>query len=184
MRLGLDEQGVTELMAAVDHASGLTKLAAGLRLAPDVPEAAGGTRGSPGLLRPVREEEAEGRVGAIFREIRAWAGEHLGIDRVPGLWLALGHHPVYLDAVWRREQALMGEGAVSRLQKLCVGFALAANTVSPYMVDYYAAGLRRLGLDEHGFLEVLAVVDYFNNLNTLAAGMDIESDIKPGGVDR
>ncbi len=176
MRLGLAEQGVTELMAAVDHASGLTKLAAGLRLAPEGPEVPKG----PGLLRPVREEEAEGRVAAIFGEIRAWAKEHLGIDRVPALWLTLGHHPVYLEAVWRREQALMGEGAVTRFQKLCVGFALAANNASPYMIDYYAAALRRLGLDEHGFLEVLAVVDYFNNLNTLADGMGIESDIKPG----
>ena len=48
------------------------------------------------------------------------------------------------------------------------------------MIDYYAAALRRRGLDEHGFLEILAVVDYFNNLNTLADGMAIESDIKPG----
>ncbi len=176
MRLGLDEQGVTELMAAVDHVSGLTKLAAGLRLPPEAPDAPTGR----GLLRPVREEEAEGRVAAIFGEIREWAREHLAMDRVPGLWLALGHHPVYLEAVWRREQALMGQGAISRLQKLCVGFALAANNTCPYMIDYFAAALRRLGLDEHGFLEVLAVVDYFNNLNTLADGMDIESDIKPG----
>ncbi len=175
MRLGLDEQGVTELMAAVDHASGLTKLAAGLRLSAEVSEEA-----RPGLLRPVGEDEADDRLAALLGEIRAWAGEHLGIDRVPALWLALGHHPVYLEAVWRREQALMGEGSVSRFQKLCVGFALAANNVSPYMIDYYAAALRRRGLDEHGFLEILAVVDYFNNLNTLADGMAIESDIKPG----
>lgn len=178
MRLGLDEQGVTELMAAVDHASGLAKLAAGLRLEPELLDAPP-PRGR-GLLRPVTEDAAEGRVAALYAEIRGWARERLGIDRVPALWLALGHHPVYLDAVWRRELALMGEGSVTRLQKLCVGFAIAANNAAAYMIDYYAAALRRAGLDEHGFLEVLAVVDYFNNLNTLADGMDIESDIKPG----
>jgi len=177
MRLGLDEQGVTELMAAVDHASGLAKLAAGLRLEPEILE--GPVRPGLGLLRPVSAEAAGSRVAALFAEIRVWANEQLGIDRVPALWLALGHHPIYLEAVWRREQALMAEGAVTRFQKLCVGFALAANNVSPYMIDYYAAALRRAGMDEHGFLEVLAVVDYFNNLNTLADGMDIESDIKP-----
>ncbi len=178
MRLGLDERGVTELMAAVDHTSGLTKLAAGLRLEPEMLEAPAPP--GRGLLRPVSEETAQGRVGAIFMEIRAWAQAEFGIDRVPALWLALGHHPIYLEAVWRRERALMGEGAMTRLQKRSVGFALAANNVSPYMIEYYAAALRRLGLDERGFLEVLAVVDYFNNLNTLADGMAIESDIKPG----
>jgi alkylhydroperoxidase family enzyme len=179
MRLGLDERGVTELMAAVDHASGLTKLAAGLRLEP---ESLAGGAGAGGLLRPVGDDEAAGRVAALFGEIRAWAAEHLGLDRVPALWRALGHHPVYLEAVWRRELALMDAGAVSRVQKLCVGFALAANNSASYMVDYYALALRRRGLDEHGLLEVLAVVDYFNNLNTLADGMAIESDIKPGST--
>ena len=77
----------------------------------------------------------------------------------------------------------MGDGSVSRFQKLCVGFALAAKNGSPYMIDYYAAALRRRGLDEHGVLEILAVVDSFNNLNTLADGMAIESDIKPGLAD-
>lgn len=176
MRLGLDEQGVTELMAAVDHASGLTKLAAGLRLAPEMLE----DPGRSGLLRPLRDDEVDGRVAGLLAEVRAWAKEQLGIDRVPALWGVLGHHPIYLEAVWRRERALMGDGAVTRFQKLCVGFALAANNTSPYMIDYYAAALRRRGLDEHGFLEILAVVDYFNNLNTLADAMDIESDIKPG----
>ena len=112
MRLGLDEQGVTELMAAVDHASGLTKLAAGLRLEPDVPDPPPGP--ARGLVRPLDEGAAEGRVGAIFAEIRAWAAASLGIDHVPALWRALGHHPVYLDAVWRRERALMADGAVTR----------------------------------------------------------------------
>jgi hypothetical protein len=175
MRLGLDEAGVTELMAAADHTRGLAKLAAGLRLDPEILE----PPARPGLLRPLSEDVAAGRVSEVFQEIHAWAKDALGIDRVPALWLALGHHPVYLDALWRREQALMGDGRVTRFQKQCIGYAIAVNSVSPYMIEYYAIALRRGGLDEHGLLEVLAVVDYFNNLNTLADGMDIESDIKP-----
>jgi len=71
---------------------------------------------------------------------------------------------------------------VRKSPRIQLGLAafLIGNNVSPYMIDYYAAALRRRGLDEHGFLEILAVVDYFNNLNTLADGMAIESDIKPG----
>jgi hypothetical protein len=178
MRLGLTEQGVTELMAAADHARGLAKLAAGLRLEPG----SAGSLSRPGLLRPVSDEAPGERVAALFAEIRVWAKAELGTDEVPALWRAIAHRPVYLDAVWRRELALMADGEVSRFRKRCVAYAVAANCVSAYMVDWYAASLRELGLDDAGFVEVLAVVDYFNNLNTLADGMDIESDITPYGV--
>jgi hypothetical protein len=175
MRLGLDEQGVTELMAAADHARGLGKLAAGLRLAPEILQAPDGA----GLLRPVADGAGGGRVDRVLDEIRAWAKDELGVDRVPGLWRAIAHRPAYLDAVWRREQAVMAEGRLTRFQKRCVGYAVAVNSVAPYMIDWYAAALRRRDLDDAGFVEVLAVIDYFNNLNTLADGMDIESDIRP-----
>jgi hypothetical protein len=178
MRLGLDEAGVTELMAAADHARGLAKLAAGLRLEPEILEPAR----APGLLRPVAEDDGGSRVAGLLAEIRAWALQELGVDRVPALWRAVAHHPVYLEALWRRERVLMADGKLTRLHKRCIGYATAVNSVAPYMIDWYAAALRRLGLDEHGFVEVLAVVDYFNNLNTLADGMDIESDITPYGV--
>ena len=178
MRLGLDEQGVTELMAAADHARGLAKLAAGLRLEPEVLETP--TR-SP-LLAPPSDDAAGGRVAGLFEEIHGWAKDELGIDRVPMLWRLVAHRPVYLDALWKREQALMADGRVTRFQKRCVGYAVAVNSVAPYMIDWYAASLRRLGLEDSGFVEMLAVVDYFNNLNTLADGMEIESDIKPYGV--
>lgn len=174
MRLGLTEAGVTELMAVADHARGLSKLAAGLRLSPETAEGGAGR-----VVADVPEETVDGRVGAVYADIRAWAKTHLGVDRVPALWRALAHHPVYLDAVWRRDRAIMGPGALTPLQKQAVGYAMATNCVAPYMIDYHAAALRVAGLDDHGFIEVLAVVDYFNNLNTLADGMDIESDIKP-----
>jgi alkylhydroperoxidase family enzyme len=178
MRLGLDEQGVTELMAAADHARGLAKLAEGLRLEPE-------TRARthrPGLVREVADAEAGERVRELLEAIRGWAVPELGIARVPALWRAVAHRPVYLDALWRREQALMGDGRLTRFQKRCIGYAVSVNTVSPYMIDWYAASLRQLGLDDPGFVEVLAVVDYFNNLNTLADGMAIESDIVPYGT--
>jgi alkylhydroperoxidase family enzyme len=178
MRLGLDEQGVTELMAAADHARGLAKLAAGLRLDADVP----GPPERPGLLRAVADAEAGPRVQEVLEAIRAWAKGELGIDHVPALWRAVAHRPVYLDALWRRERALMAEGRLTAFQKRCIGYAVAVNSVAPYMIAWYAAALRRLGLDDAGFVEVLAVVDYFNNLNTLADGMDIESDIVPYGT--
>jgi len=178
MRLGLDEQGVTEVMAAADQARGLAKLAVGLRLDPDILQ----PPVRPPLVPEVDVEAAGPRMTETFVEILSWARDELGIDHVPALWRCLGHHPVYFDAVWRRDKAIMADGKVTRFQKRCVAYAVAVNAGAVYMTDWYAASLRRLGLDDHGFLEVLAVVDYYNNLNTLADGMDIESDIRPYGT--
>ena len=36
-----------------------------------------------------------------------------------------------------------------------------------------------MGMDDAALVEVLAVVDYFEGLNKLSEGMDIESDIAP-----
>src|SRR6266545_3061395 len=150
MRLGLDEQGVTEVMAAADQARGLAKLAVGLRLDPDILQ----PPVRPPLVPEVDVEGAGPRMTETFVEILSWA----------------------------RDKAIMADGKVTRFQKRCVAYAVAVNAGAVYMTDWYAASLRRLGLDDHGFLEVLAVVDYYNNLNTLADGMDIESDIRPYGT--
>ena len=110
MRLGLDEQGVTEVMAAADQARGLAKLAVGLRLDPDILQ-------SPGrapLVAEVDTESAGLRMSELFAEIRTWARDELGIEHVPALWRCLGHHPVYLEAVWRRVDSV-GRDDISRL---------------------------------------------------------------------
>ena len=67
----------------------------------------------------------------------------------------------------------MADGRLGRFHKRAVGYAVAANSGSPYMLEWYTTALRRLGADDRAFVEMLAVVDYFNNLNSLADGMDI-----------
>ena len=39
--------------------------------------------------------------------------------------------------------------------------------------------MQRLGLDADGYAEVLAVIGLFNQMNTLADALQIESDVHP-----
>jgi alkylhydroperoxidase family enzyme len=39
--------------------------------------------------------------------------------------------------------------------------------------------VRKLGLDDEGILELMAVVDLFSGLNKLLDGLDVEMDEKP-----
>ncbi len=43
----------------------------------------------------------------------------------------------------------------------------------------HTSAVRKLGLDDEGITEILAVVDLFNGLNSFASGAQLELDEKP-----
>ena len=176
MRMGKDEKAVTELMSVVDLVSGLSKAAFGAGIF--APEAEGPPPGGM-LLGLVEEEGAQGKVGKVFEEIRERERERLGRETVPLFWRAIAHRPLYLEAAWTRSKILLAEGNLSLKEKEIIGYAVSANVGSHYFADEHVTALRRIGMDDAALVEILAVVDYFEGLNKLSEGMDIESDIAP-----
>ena len=171
MRLGVDEVGVTELMGVTEHTRAMATAAAALLL-----DALDG--GRP-LVGPADTASAPAEVGATLEEIAAWAAGALGDRTVPLLWRILAHNPHYLESTWRKETAVMADGALSARDKRRVGLGVAMAVRGRYMIEYDAAILRRAGDDDRDVLEVLGVVDHYTTLNTLSEGMQIESDIRP-----
>ncbi len=176
MRMGKDEKAVTELMSMVDLVCGLSKAAFGAGIF--APEEEGGTPKGM-LLGLVEEEGAKGRLGKVFGEIRERERERLGRKTVPLFWRAVAHRPLYLEAAWTRSKILLTEGVLSLKEKEILGYAVSANVGSHYFANEHVTALRRMGMDDAALVEVLAVVDYFEGLNKLSEGMDIESDIAP-----
>ena len=176
MRMGKGERAVTELISIVDLVSGLSKAALGAGLY--APEAEGVT--PPGMILGLVEEgSAKGRVAKVFGEIREREAGRLGRESVPLFWRAVAHRPLYLEAAWNRSKILLTEGEISLKEKEILGYPVAANVGSHYFGFEHATALRRLGMDDPALVEVLAVVDYFEGLNRVSEGMDIESDIAP-----
>lgn len=169
MRLGVDEAGVTELLAVTEHARCLSVVAAALLL-----ERLDTDRALVALVDP---RSAPPPVRALLAEIEAAVGPALG--GVPALWRALAGNPHHLEATWRKDQAVMGEGALAARDKRRVALAVAMNAGVRYAIEYQAALLRAAGDGDGAILEILGVVDHFNALNTLADAMQIESDIRP-----
>src|SRR3989442_12684212 len=93
MRLGLDEVGVTELMAVNEHARAMSTTAAGLLLERLDDDA--------GLVTPVAGDSENEEVGALLAEIRAAVPPAMGRREVPALWRILARNPPYLRAPWR-----------------------------------------------------------------------------------
>ena len=51
---------------------------------------------------------------------------------------------------------------------------------SDYCLLVHTSALQKLGLDDEGVVELLAVVDLFSGLNKLVGSLRIEPDEKPG----
>jgi hypothetical protein len=168
MRLGVDEAGVTELMAVVEHTRCLVVVAGALML-----ERLGD---EPRLVAAADPAAAPAPVGAVLAEIAASLPAGMP---VPGLWRALARNPHHLESTWRKEQVVMAAGALSALDKRRVALAVAMSGRSSYMIDYQSAIVRSAGDDDGAVLEVLGVVDHYTALNTLSDAMQIDSDIRP-----
>jgi alkylhydroperoxidase/carboxymuconolactone decarboxylase family protein YurZ len=169
MRLGVNEEGVTELMGVTEHARALSTAAAALLLE--------SLDGPASLVAPVDASVAES--GSVLDEVATWAETGLGQREAPLLWRILAHNPHYLEATWRKEMAVMGDGALTMRDKRRTALGIAMSVRGRYMIEYHAAILRRAGDTDRDILEILGVVDHYTTLNTLSEGMQIDSDIRP-----
>ncbi len=176
MRLGVDEVGVTELMAVAEHTRAMAALARGLVILPDIPDP---PAGRPALVALADPDAVDEPARSIFVEIRGFAREALGMDRIPNLWRAIGSNPHYIESTWRKDQVVMAAGKLAARDKRLVALGVAMNGGCTYLVEHHAAILRRAGCPDRDLLEVMGVVDHYNSLNTLSDGMQLESDIKP-----
>lgn len=173
LRLGIQEQGLTEIMAVADHVNSMAVLAEGFRVRPDVP---GPADGSPTeLVAPV---DASGPAEATdtLDQIRDWAASALGVDHVPAFWRVLAHQPRFLAATWAKDRLVLSAGDIDEATKACAAMAVAMNARSAYCTSYFQPWVRRvLGLDDGGMVELGAAVMHYVSFNTVAHGMMLDA---------
>ena len=126
-------------------------------------------------VRLVDEATASPRVRAVFEDIKATKK----IDRVPNFWRALATHPEHLELTWTRLKAIMRPGKIDLLTKEIIALAVSATNGCAYCINSHTAAVQKLGLDDEGLGEVLAVVGLFNTTNALANAYQVEPDILP-----
>jgi AhpD family alkylhydroperoxidase len=114
-------------------------------------------------------------VQRVFADIKATKK----IDRVPNIWRALASHPEHLELCWTRLKAIMQPGKVDLLTKEIIALAVSATNSCKYCINSHTAAVQKLGLDNAGLGEVLAVVGLFNQMNKLADAYQVEPDIFP-----
>ena len=83
-------------------------------------------------IQLAREAEATGRLREIFDVIVRREEKVFGIRRVSNVWLAMAHHPEYLEANWHCSRAIMQRGLLPPLEKELVAVAVSTVNVCHY----------------------------------------------------
>ena len=74
-------------------------------------------------IKLISEDEATGKVKDLYEEIKA----KLGTDFVPNLYKAMALNPDYLEANWRKDQAVMARSTrLDPLTKEIIAVAVSA----------------------------------------------------------
>lgn len=132
-------------------------------------------------VRPVSEDEASGKVAAIYADIKATKG----INAVPNFWRVLATNPDHLEMIWTRLKTLMHPEALGRQIKLdpltreIIALAVSTTNGCAYCINSHTAAVRKLGLDVEALGEVMAIIGLFNTTNSLADGYQITPDVLP-----
>src|SRR5438034_7321328 len=114
-------------------------------------------------------------VKRVFADIKATKKN----DFIPNIWRALASHPPHLQLCWTRLKAIMKPGKVDMLTKEIIALAVSATNGCDYCINSHTAAVQKLGLDNEGLGEVLAVVGLYNQMNRLADAFQVEPDILP-----
>ncbi len=114
-------------------------------------------------------------VQRVFADIKATKK----IDFVPNIWRALATHPEHLELCWTRLKAIMQPGKLDLLTKEIIALAVSVTNSCRYCINSHTAAVQKLGLDNEGLGEVLAVVGLYNQMNKLADAYQVEPDVLP-----
>jgi AhpD family alkylhydroperoxidase len=126
-------------------------------------------------VKLVEENSENPIVKRVFADIMATKK----IDRVPNIWRALATHPEHLELCWTRLKAIMRPGKLDMLTKEIIALAVSATNSCKYCINSHTAAVQKLGLDNEGLGEVLAVMGLYNQMNKLADAYQVEPDVLP-----
>jgi uncharacterized peroxidase-related enzyme len=126
-------------------------------------------------VKLVSENDPHPVVQRVFSDIKATKQ----INFIPNIWRALATNPAHLELCWTRLKAIMQPGKLDMLTKEIIALAVSATNGCVYCINSHTAAVKKLGLDNEGLGEVLAVVGLYNQMNKLADAYQVEPDIRP-----
>ena len=122
--------------------------------------------------RPVEYRDASPEVRAVFDDIKATRQ----VADVNNFWKYLAGDPALLKRTWEGQKAVLAPGALDRLAKELIYFAVSITNGCSYGIACHTALARKAGMTEAMFGELMAVVGMANQTNRFADGYRLPID--------
>ena len=123
-------------------------------------------------VKMIEYEDASPEVRAVYDDIMATRK----VDWINNFWKALAVQPELLRQTWERIKVVMADGALDPLFKEMIYIAVSATNGCQYCINSHTAAARKKGMTEKMYAELMAVVGMANQTNSLAAGLQVETD--------
>jgi AhpD family alkylhydroperoxidase len=123
----------------------------------------------------VEYDQATGLVKEVFDDILTTRKT----QRTPNFWKTLASHPPTLARIWKESKDMMTPGRLDLLVKEMIGVAISTTNRAAYCINAHTAAAMKQGMDREMLGELMSVIAYFNTVNRLADGYQVEPDIFP-----
>ncbi|KAA0598219.1 AhpD family alkylhydroperoxidase [Azospirillum lipoferum] len=120
----------------------------------------------------IEQADAAPEVRAVYDDIKATRN----VPDVNNFWKAIANHPPTLARTWESLKEVMAPGALDPLVKEMIFVAVSVTNNCQYCIRSHEAAVRRLGMTDAQFGELMAVVGMANETNRLAVGYQVELD--------
>ena len=120
----------------------------------------------------IEYEDADSQVREIYDDIMATRQ----IDWINNFWKALAVQPDLLRNTWGSVKKIMQPGKLDSLTKEMIYLAVSATNGCDYCINTHTAAARNQGMTNSMLSELIAVVGLANQNNSLADGLQIETD--------
>ena len=124
------------------------------------------------LFKPVKENQAKGRVKKVFDDIK----QSRKIKSVPNFWKYIANNPDTLERTWKNTKEIMKNGALDSKTKELIYIAVSITNSCEYCIRSHSFAAKKKGATDQMLKEMIDVVGIANQNNKLVESYQVEVD--------
>ena len=124
------------------------------------------------LFKPVKENQAKGRVKKVFDDIK----KSRKIKSIPNFWKYIANNPDTLERTWKNTKEIMKNGALDSKTKELIYIAVSITNSCEYCIRSHSFAAKKKGVTDQMLKEMIDVVGIANQNNKLVGSYQVEVD--------
>ena len=124
------------------------------------------------LFKPVKENQAKGRVKKVFDDIK----KSRKVKSIPNFWKYIANNPDTLERTWKNTKDIMKNGALDSKTKELIYIAVSITNSCEYCIRSHSFAAKKKGATDQMLKEMIDVVGIANQNNKLVESYQVEVD--------